>query len=134
MTAPTKTKGSTSQEEILGYEQQFWDAIKAADAAAIERLTADEFTFVMNQGVSNFGKRDFAAMLTDGSFKMHSYRIDRGGVTFREFAPGVAFLAYKVNEDFELNGKREQIDSYYSSTWLRSGDTWRCAVATESRA
>ena len=64
---------------------------------------------------------------------MHAFEIDSASVTFREFAHDVAFVAYKVHEDYEIDGKREDVDSYYSAIWLKAGDAWQCAVATESR-
>jgi ketosteroid isomerase-like protein len=127
------TATTSRQAEVLEFQDQFWDAIKSGDKDALTRLTADDFTFVMNRSISNFDRTAFVEMMTKSGFKMHSYEIDSESVTFREFAPNVAFVAYKAREDFELEGKREDVDSYYSATWLKSGDTWQCAVATESR-
>jgi ketosteroid isomerase-like protein len=129
MVTPTTV---TKKQGILDYQRQFWEATKAGDGATLGRLTADEVTFVMNQSVSNHSRDEFVHMMTAGDFKLNDYDID-AETTFREFAPDVAFLAYKVNLDYVMKGERERKDAYYSSIWLKSGDGWRCAVATESR-
>ena len=127
------TETTTVKGEVLEFQNKFWNAIKSSNKDALTKLTADDFTFVMNSSISNFDRESFVLMMTKSGFKMHGYEIDGSSVTFREFAHDVAFVAYKVHEDFEMDGKREEGDAYYSAIWLKTGDGWQCAVATESR-
>ena len=129
MTATTTTK----QQEILDLETHYWDAIKTRDARALGRLTADEFTFVMGEGVSKFSRDEFVDMMTNSDFRLKSYKFDDGSVSFRELSPGSAFIAYKVHEAFERGGKPDTVDSYVSSNWVKSGTGWQCAAVTEAR-
>jgi ketosteroid isomerase-like protein len=129
MTAPTTTKKS----EILERVEEFWDATKSGDGARLGRVTADEFTFVMNRGISSSRRDDFVKMMTGGDFKLRSFDLDTKDVTFREFGPSAAFLACKVTLDYEMKGEPDHMDAYYSYVWTND-DGWKCAVATESRA
>ncbi|OAI41680.1 hypothetical protein AYO38_12100 [bacterium SCGC AG-212-C10] len=88
----------------------------------------------MGEGVSQHSKRAFADMVIDGGMRLKSYKIEPSSVVARELAPGAGFIAYRVNADFENQGKPEHIDSYCSSVWVKRGSAWECALSTESRA
>ena len=124
LTAPAKS-------EVMEHERQFWEASKG-DAAKLRDLCADEFTFVMGEGVSNFKREEFIGMMTNGDYKLRSFRLDDGGAQFRELGPNAATVAYKADSEFELGGKAQKNTSWYSSTWVRTGDRWKCALVTES--
>ena len=43
----------------------------------------------------------------------------------------VAIVAYKVHEDLIVEGKPVSLDATDSSTWVKRGGQWRCALHTD---
>jgi hypothetical protein len=127
----TATATTPMEKEIVDLQHEFWEATKNADRDELSRLTDDQFTFVMGEGVHNFSRNDFVTMMTDGDFKLKSYTLSEP--TVRELSPGFALIGYKARESFEREGKAQEVESYSSAIWKKSGKTWQCAVATESR-
>src|SRR5687767_12016418 len=50
-------------QEILEHEKQYWEASKNPAGKELENLTADNFTFVMSEGITNFTRREFVDMM-----------------------------------------------------------------------
>ena len=118
--------------ELMKVEEQYWNAIKANDAAGLGKLTADSFTYVMGDGVMNFNRNAFVEMMTQGDFKLNSYKFEEGGETVREIGPGIAAIAYKVQSVYQLEGKSHKAESFNSTIWAKKGDSWECLLKTES--
>ena len=129
MTAPTKTN---LKSELMTLENQYRDAMKAGDGKAMERLTADGSVLVGGQGVRTVRRNEIAGMAATSEFQLQKYKVDDGTVTYRELAPGVAALAYRVEEDYLRGGKPYASNSYNCSTWVKNGNSWECAVHTET--
>jgi hypothetical protein len=129
------TTTTTLKREILDLEKAYWEALKAEDASTLGKLTADEFTMTMGEGISSMGRDDFVEMMTGGDMRLKSYTLDDSNATFRELGPGVALLAYKGSSEFQREGQDspEKADYFYSTTWVRSGSNWRAAAGSASR-
>ena len=127
------TTATRIESEILEHEKQFWEASKG-DGRKLGELCASDFTFVMAEGITNFKRKEFVDMLTAGDYKLKSFKIDEGKAIFRELSPGAATVAYEAKSEFELGGKAQKADSFYTSTWVKEGDSWKCALVTESAA
>ena len=69
-TALGKDSESHVTEEILRLERERVKAYAARDAAALERLLPDSFTFT--RAVGSFGKRELIAMLESGDITFES--------------------------------------------------------------
>jgi hypothetical protein len=123
---------TTVQAEIKDLERQYWEASKKPDHAAIERLTADTFTFVMEDGITNFSRQEFVDMLRSGDYKLKSFSISDDNLTVREISPGVALCAYRATSDYEYQGKPARRDAYYAATWLRKGGSWELTAESET--
>jgi len=127
------TTATRIETELLEQEKRFWEASKG-DAAGLRELCADEFTFLMNDGISNFTRDDFVNMITNGDYHLKSYDLDGRSVVVRELGPDAATIAYRAKSAFTMKGDDDRADSYYTSTWVRDGGAWRCAFVTESIA
>ena len=53
---------------------------------------------------------------------------------FRLLGSDVAALAYKVSEDFTVEGEKIKLEAYDSSVWMKRNGEWVCVVHTESPA
>lgn len=120
-------------QEIFQHERQFWDACKG-DATKLRALCADNFTFVMGEGISNFKRNEFVDMMTGGDYKLKSYQIDESKAVVRELGPEAAVIAYPAKTEYEMGGKDQKQSSFYSSVWVKEPTGWKIAAVTESTA
>jgi hypothetical protein len=126
------TTATNLKREIFDLETQYWEASKRGDAKALERLTADNFTFVMGEGIMGFKRPEFVEMMTKEGMKITGYSLDESTARLHEITPEVALLTYKSHIEYEENGKANQGDSYTSSIWARRGGTWQCEAVTDT--
>ena len=120
------------RDELLDMEREFWEATKRGDSNALTKMTADNFAFVMPEGVNDFKRDDFVGMMTGGDFKLTSYEFDSAEALVRELGDDAAFLAYHVKWTYVREGKTEKADTYYTSLWARQGGNWKHMAACES--
>jgi hypothetical protein len=131
MSAPAT---ASLKKEILGLEKQYWNAMKEGDADTLRRLTADDFTMVMEEGISTAPKAEFVEMLMGGDMQLKSFRLDETGAIARELSPGVVVLAYSADTEFEREGTPESRHDYFSTTWVKDGGGWQAAAGAALRA
>jgi ketosteroid isomerase-like protein len=122
------------ERELMELDRKYRDAMKAGDTGTLERLTADPCIVVGAQGATKFKRAQLGDMMRSNEYKLKSYKIDEGSISFRELGNGAAALAYKVHEEYDRAGKPQAMDSYNCSVWVKNGATWECAVHTESPA
>jgi ketosteroid isomerase-like protein len=118
----------------LELEKRYWDAMRSGDSKAVLALTSDPCIVVGADGASQITARQLAEMLDDASYNLKSYRIDEQSVHTRELSDSVVSIAYGIHEESERDGKPIKLDAFDSSVWVRTGDSWKCAVHTESLA
>ena len=125
---------TTVEQEVLELEKKYWDAMKKRDSATMESLTADPCLVVGAQGVSQINRAQFRQMMAADDYRVRDYRFDEANASVRKLTNDVFAVAYKVHEEFERNGKAEKLDAYPTSVWVRRGNTWECALHTETPA
>ena len=126
------TTATNLKREIFDLERQYWEASKQADPKALGRLTADNFTFVMGEGIMGFKRPEFVDMMTKEGMKITGYSLDESTARIHELTPDVALLTYKSHIEYDEGGKHNQGDSYTTSIWTRQGNTWQCAAVTDT--
>ncbi len=131
MTAPTTTN---LKQEILELEKKNWEAWKARDAKTLESLIDDRYLMVMDEGITDKGKSEFVSMMLDGDMQLKSYALDGSSVVVRELGPGVAVIAYKACPEMVQAGKTMSTDYFFTTTYVKKGDTWVGAVGSASKA
>jgi len=126
------TTATNLKREIFDLEKQYWEASKQADAKNLGKLTADNFTFVMGEGIMQYDRNSFVDMMTKEGMKITSFSLDEGTAKVHELSPDVALLTYKSHIEYDEGGKHNQGDSYTTSIWQRRGSTWQCAAVTDT--
>ena len=58
------TTATNLKREIFDLEKQYWEASKTGNPKALGRLTNDQFTFVMGEGIMQFDRPSFVDMMT----------------------------------------------------------------------
>jgi hypothetical protein len=121
-----------TQRELLDIEKQYWEATRTNDFSTMRLLTANTFVLVQGEGVAKFNGDAFVDMLREGGFRLLSYYIDESDVTFVSLNDTTAFLAYRVEQEYQLGGDPRKGSSVHSSVWLKQGDRWHRTIHTIS--
>lgn len=116
--------------ELSELETRYWTAIRDQDGDAASRLTADPCIVAGAQGVASIGTSMFLSMMNDQTWRLDQFELM--DVNVRQVREDVAVIAYRVKERLEVDGEPLTLEAADTSTWVRSGDGWRCAVHTES--
>jgi hypothetical protein len=127
MTA-TATKTNT---EILDLERRYWEAIRDNDVRSAVSLTEFPCLIAGASGVRSVDQASYEKMMTGGSWKLHEFEIENGAEV-RQLTDDVAVIVYRVREEMTVEGKPVTLRAADSSVWVRRGDSWRCAMHTES--
>ena len=128
MTAPA----TSLKNELMKFENEFRDAMVSGDSRTLERLTADPCLVVGAQGARTMKRNEVGAMTASSEFQLKSYKVDDSTIAVRELGPGIATVAYRVEDRYETNGKPQTAKAFDTSTWIKKGNSWECAVHAES--
>jgi hypothetical protein len=71
-------------------------------------------------------------MVRASKWKLESFDIKNP--IARALGDDVGVIAYNVHEVLDVEGERVELDAADSSTWVRRGGQWVCALHTESLA
>jgi hypothetical protein len=121
------------EQELLGLEKQFWDAMKTGDVDAAVRLTDFPCIVTGAQGLMKVDEPAFRKMMESPSYKIERVEVS-DDAQVRLIRDDVAVIAYKLHEELTVEGKPVAFDATDSSTWIRRDGQWRCAQHSESIA
>jgi hypothetical protein len=120
-------------EELWQLEHDYWQAIKDKDARAASELSDEPCLVAGAQGVGSVDRQTLMTMMDSASYQLQSFELNDNAFV-RMLADDVAILAYKVQEELLVDGKKVSLDAADSSTWVRRDGHWRCALHTEALA
>jgi len=118
------------ENKLLDLEKQYWQAVKEKDGDAVRRLTDDECIVTGAQGVGRIDKEKVASMIVNAPYTLNRFSLDDAEV--RMLRDDVAVVAYKIHEELTVDGKPVKLDAADTSTWVRRGGDWVCALHTEA--
>lgn len=122
---------TTTKQQLLELEQQFWQAMKDEDVETAMRLTDDPCLLTGPQGVASIDKQAFKSMFKSSPYTLDDFELQKDA-EFRLVGDDVAILAYNVHEDLTVDGEPVSLDAVESSTWVRKNGQWLCAAHAES--
>lgn len=120
-----------SEKELIGLENEFWQAMKDGDVQTAMKLTDTPCIVCGPQGIGSIGGKDLEEMLKSPSWKLLSFRL-KEGAKMRTIGSDAAILAYEVHEDLTVDGRPVSLDAAECSTWVRKDGRWVCASHTET--
>ena len=120
------------QDEIMGLEKTFWDAMKSKDTETAARLTAAKCIVAGASGVGVIDPVMMAQMLAGGTWTLVSYAFE--DVHLQELGHDAVIVAYKVTEQLTVDGKPVSLTAFDTSLWRREDGRWTCSLHTESLA
>ena len=127
------TTPAAVEQELLDLEREYWQAIKNKDVDAAMRLTDDPCIVAGAQGVGEIDRHGLAMMMQKATYTLNDFQISPD-IRVRLLRDDVAIVAYKVRESLTVEGKPLTVEAADSSTWVRRGGRWLCALHTEALA
>ena len=110
------------------HEQQVWNALKANDLVAFNRLVDPPFTYIDQTGMSAWNPEDTAKRWKD--CKIASFTTEEAQTQHPE--EGLVILSYKANLDQTCGGVKAPSPINVLSVWQRHGTTWRLIAHSET--
>lgn len=123
---------NTREKAVVELERRFWQSLVDEDTDTACSLLTEPALMVSPMGVMTFDHDRYRQMATQGSMTVKEYQLSDMEVVFP--SDDVAMLTYKVRQKLATRGKpgTETQDMSDTSTWIRHGDSWRCAMHTET--
>ena len=120
----------TIEKKVVELETRYWKAIQEQDADTALRLTDDPCIVTGAQGVGRIGHQALGGMLRAAPWKLHEFELSN--VQVHMLRDDVGVVAYDVKEVLTVEGKPVTLQAVDTSTWVRTGRRWVCAVHTEA--
>lgn len=114
------------KNEILELEKKYWAGMAGNDYETVKGLTKFPCIVAGKQGIMSVDEPSYKKMFEQGSGrKMRVVRISDEQI---ETGNDHALVAYLIELDY--NGK--SMKCACTSTWLKDGEKWLCAMHTET--
>jgi len=116
----------SSEQEILGLEDQRFAAMIARDFAALEKLTHDQLLYTHSSGVTDT-KASWLESLKSGKTKYKSASCSERQV---RFFGDVALVRGKAAIEAEINGQPRslKLKLFFLNAWVRTPQGWKFAA------
>lgn len=119
-----------STDTIVKLETRFWQSMVDKDADKAMRMIADECLITGPQGTMRSDPADYKRMTEQGDWELDEFEFADVQVIFP--VEDTAIIAYKVHQTGTMKGRRMDLNCADSSTWVRDGSDWKCALHTET--
>jgi hypothetical protein len=115
-----------SKQELITLEKEWWEAFKTRDKAALERILADEFLGFDSDAAVPQTKRQWIDGVTEESFHVDSYSIERMDFII---VADTAVVAVHYSIHTTIKGKTSSERKCDLDTFVRRNGRWQ-ALAT----
>ena len=111
-------------------EKQFWQSMVDKDADKAMTMIADDSLVVGPEGAMRIGPEEYKRMTEEGQWELDRFELSDVNVVFPNEDTGI--IAYKVHQTGTMRGQEMDLNCADSSTWVRDGEEWKCALHTET--
>ena len=111
-------------------EKDFWQSMVDKDADKAMTMIADECLITGPQGTMRSDPADYKRMTEQGEWELDQFEFSDVQVIFPQ--EDTAIIAYNVHQTGSMKGQEMDLNCADSSTWVRDGDEWKCALHTET--
>jgi len=122
----------TSSQTLIDLETKFWQSMIDRDTEAAVSMLAEPALMVSAHGAMKFDHDGYRKMAEHGSMVLTTFEFSDMQVVFPN--DSTAILTYGVKQGVagrgESGGSTQQMAD--SSTWIQTGDGWRCVIHTET--
>ena len=121
---------TANKQQIIDLETRFWQSMKDKDVPTAQSLIAKECLITGPMGSMRINPAKYGEMTRDGKWRLDNFTFS----DIEVIAPSddVAVIAYKVHQTGAMKDKPMDLHAADSSTWIRDGDGWKCALHTET--
>ncbi len=118
------------RQSIIDLEQRFWQSMVDKDSAAARTMIADECLITGPMGSMKLDPDKYAEMTDKGDWELKAFDFSDIDVILPN--EDTAVIAYKVHQQGTMKGDKMDMKCADSSTWIRDGNQWKCALHTET--
>ena len=111
-------------------EKAFWQSMVDKDADKAATMIADDSLVVGPEGAMRIGPEEYKRMTEEGQWELDRFELSDVNVVFPNEDTGI--IAYKVHQTGTMRGQEMDLNCADSSTWVRDGNDWKCALHTET--
>ena len=111
-------------------ETEFWQSMVDKDADKAMTMIADDSLVVGPEGAMRIGPEEYKRMTEEGQWELDRFELSDVNVVFPNEDTGI--IAYKVHQTGTMRGQEMDLNCADSSTWVRDGNDWKCALHTET--
>jgi len=129
---PTQKDSTILAREILNLEKKYWTAMKDHDLDAAIALTDFPCLVAGAHGISSVNKQEFTKLFESHHETLRIFNFDEDKTEVRQVSPDTAVIAYQVHTSVTRDGEHKIIDAVDTSTWVKRGGRWLCAMHTET--
>ena len=118
------------RQSIIDLEQRFWQSMVDKDSTAAKAMIADECLVTGPMGSMKLDPDKYAEMTDKGDWELKAFDFSDIDVIMPN--DDTAVIAYKVHQQGTMKGGKMDMKCADSSTWVRDGNQWKCALHTET--
>ena len=111
-------------------ETEFWQSMVDKDADKAMTMIADECLITGPQGTMRSDPADYKRMTEEGDWELDQFEFSDVQVIFPQ--DDTAIITYKVHQTGSMKGQEMDLNCADSTTWVKDGDEWKCALHTET--
>jgi ketosteroid isomerase-like protein len=111
-------------------EKTFWQSMVDKDADKAMTMIADECLITGPQGTMRSDPADYKRMTETGEWELDEFEFSDVEVIFPR--DDTAIIAYKVHQTGSMKGREMDLNCADSTTWVKDGGDWKCALHTET--
>ena len=115
---------------IVDLETRFWQSMVDKDAKGAAAMIADDGLVTGPMGTMRMNPAKYEEMTRDGKWTLDEFEFKDVDVVFP--SDDVAVIAYTVHQTGTMGDKPMDLTCADSSTWVRDGADWKCALHTET--
>ena len=119
-----------SSATIERLEKDFWQSMVDKDADKAAAMIAEPSLVTGPSGTMRLDPQLYKEMTEQGDWELDEFEFSDVEVIFPNEDTGI--IAYKVHQTGTMKGERMDLNCADSSTWVRDGDGWKCALHTET--
>lgn len=122
----------TPSSTLIDLETKFWQSMVDHETDVALSLLCEPALMVSAHGAMKFDHAGYRQMAEHGSMVVNSFELSDMEVVFP--SDSTAILSYRVKQGVAPRGKgaTTQQEMNDTSTWVKTGQGWRCAMHTET--
>ena len=119
--------------ELMRLEKKYWQAMRDHDLKTALSLTDFPCVVAGAQGVVSVDQKQFEAMFNSHTETINSLKFD-GDPHVRLLNDDTAIVGYKIHSRVTADGHEAEQNCVDTSTWVKRGAQWKCAMHAEAIA